>query len=86
MSFILIRIYSRQQLLNKNKILYFSGFFVKMSYEQVCQFIQEHPTLLATTALASITAAATLWMTSVPDKPIEFPISLDNQSFEIEVG
>ena len=84
-----MHIYPRQQLLNENKILYFSGLVLKMSYEQVCQFIQEHPTLLATTALASVTAAATLWMTSVPDKPIEFPIpdiSLDNQSFEIEVG
>jgi long-chain acyl-CoA synthetase len=58
-----------------------------MSYESVLQVLKDYSGLLIGTAVAAVTVQAAAWAsTYTSDKPIHFPVSLDNQSVEIEPG
>jgi len=57
-----------------------------MSYDVITQFVQDQSSMIAGTALATVSAAAAaLWFSFHRDKPMKFPIDLNNQSIEIEV-
>lgn len=57
-----------------------------MVLDSVVSFVTANATALviAGTAIATTSAAAS-WLTSISEKPLNFPISLDNQSVEVEV-
>jgi hypothetical protein len=57
------------------------------SLETVRQFVFSHRKLLFGVAVAAVSAKAISWLSLyTPDKPLSFPISLDDQSIEIEAS
>lgn len=58
-----------------------------MVLDSVVSFVTDNATalLIAGTAIATTSAVAS-WLTSISEKPLNFPISLDNQSVEVEPG
>jgi hypothetical protein len=57
------------------------------SLETVQQFVSDHRKLLFGVAAAAVSAKAISWLSLyTPDKPINFPVSLDDQSIEIEAS
>ena len=58
-----------------------------MIYGFLYEMVADHAGLLAGVATATAAvAAASVWLTSIPDRPMSYPVSLDDQSVEIEVG
>lgn len=73
------------------KLIYLAGRLrtsTKMSaIETVQQFISDHGKVFVAAAVAAVSAKAISWLSLyTPDKPLDFPISLDDQSVEIEPG